>query len=111
VLAVATKELTGKAKFAPRSTSANSYSEGTSRFSTRPRTPQPARLRALHKHGVAVKNPYWGLMILSAAKCAKTLASQPIPLLLGGDVEKMSDAELAEAADKAALFARLSPAH
>jgi P-type Mg2+ transporter len=33
------------------------------------------------------------------------------PMLLGGDVEKMSDAELAEAAEKTTLFARLSPAH
>jgi P-type Mg2+ transporter len=33
------------------------------------------------------------------------------PMLLGGDVEKMSDTELAEAAEKTALFARLSPAH
>ena len=32
-------------------------------------------------------------------------------MLLGADVEKMSDAELAEAAEKATLFARLSPAH
>jgi Mg2+-importing ATPase len=32
-------------------------------------------------------------------------------MLLGGDVEKMSDAELTEAAEKAVLFARLSPAH
>ena len=32
-------------------------------------------------------------------------------MLLGGDVEKMSDAELAEAAEKTTLFARLSPAH
>ena len=33
------------------------------------------------------------------------------PMLLGGDVEKMSEIELAEAAEKATLFARLSPAH
>ena len=32
-------------------------------------------------------------------------------MLLGGDIEKMSDDELAEAAEKATLFARLSPAH
>jgi Mg2+-importing ATPase len=32
-------------------------------------------------------------------------------MLLGGDVEKMSDAELGEAAQMATLFARLSPAH
>jgi Mg2+-importing ATPase len=32
-------------------------------------------------------------------------------MLLGGDVEKMSDTELAEAAERVTLFARLSPAH
>jgi P-type Mg2+ transporter len=32
-------------------------------------------------------------------------------MLLGGDMEKMSDADLAEAAEKTTLFARLSPAH
>jgi hypothetical protein len=32
-------------------------------------------------------------------------------MLLGGDVEKMSDAELADASEKTTLFARLSPAH
>jgi Mg2+-importing ATPase len=32
-------------------------------------------------------------------------------MLLGDDIEKMSDPELAEAAEKTALFARLSPAH
>jgi Mg2+-importing ATPase len=33
------------------------------------------------------------------------------PMLVGADVEKMSDAELADAAEKTTLFARLSPAH
>jgi Mg2+-importing ATPase len=32
-------------------------------------------------------------------------------VLLGNQVEKMSEAELAEAADKTALFARMSPVH
>ncbi len=32
-------------------------------------------------------------------------------MLLGADVEKMSDSELSDAAEKASLFARLSPAH
>jgi len=32
-------------------------------------------------------------------------------MLEGGEIEKMSDAELGEAAEKTALFARLSPAH
>jgi len=33
------------------------------------------------------------------------------PMLLGADVEKISDTELAEAAETTTLFARLSPAH
>jgi Mg2+-importing ATPase len=33
------------------------------------------------------------------------------PMLLGDEVEKMSDSELTEAAEKTTLFARLSPAH
>jgi Mg2+-importing ATPase len=33
------------------------------------------------------------------------------PVLLGNDVEKMSDTDLADAAEKTTLFARLSPAH
>ena len=33
------------------------------------------------------------------------------PMLLGADVEKLSDEALGEAAEKTTLFARLSPAH
>jgi Mg2+-importing ATPase len=48
---------------------------------------------------------------LISRKVCKDVGLSADPMLLGGDVEKMSDAELAEAAEKATLFARLSPAH
>ena len=48
---------------------------------------------------------------LISRKVCKDVGLLADPMLLGGDVEKMSDAELAEAAEKTTLFARLSPAH
>ena len=48
---------------------------------------------------------------LISRKVCKDVGLLPDPMLLGGDIEKLSDAELAEAAQKATLFARLSPAH
>src|ERR1700726_1530335 len=67
-------------------------------------------LAALLKHGVAVKILTGDNHLISRKVC-KDVGLLADPMLLGGDVEKMSDAELAEAAEKAALFARLSPAH
>ncbi len=48
---------------------------------------------------------------LISRKVCKDVGLTPDPMLLGADVEKMSDPELAEAALKTTLFARLSPAH
>jgi Mg2+-importing ATPase len=67
-------------------------------------------LAALHKHGVSVKILTGDNHLISRKVC-KDVGLVADPMLLGGEVEKMSDAELAEAAEKTALFARLSPAH
>ena len=96
-------------KSARRKTRANSYSEATSRSWTHPRTPPPAPSRPWHKHGVAVKILTGDNHLISRKVC-KDVGLSADPMLLGDDVEKMSDAELAEAAAKATLFARLSPA-
>ena len=48
---------------------------------------------------------------LISRKVRKDVGLVPDPMLLGSDVEKMSDAELADAALKTPLFARLSPTH
>ena len=48
---------------------------------------------------------------LISRKVCGDVGLSPDPMLLGDAVEKMTDAELAEAAEKTTLFARLSPAH
>jgi Mg2+-importing ATPase len=109
VLAVATKELAEK-QICAREDERNLVLRGYVAFLDPPKETAARSLAALHKHGVAVKiltgdNP------LVSRKVCKDVGLSADPMLLGGDVEKMSDAELAEAADRATLFARLSPAH
>jgi P-type Mg2+ transporter len=72
-------------------------------------TAAPAIL-ALKNHGVAVK-VLTGDNELVSRKICQEVGLSTDRLLLGGQVESMSDAELAEAAQTTTLFARLSPAH
>src|ERR1035438_10060084 len=75
-----------------------------------PKKSAAAALEALRQHGVAVKILTGDNQLISRKVC-KDVGLSPEPMLLGADVEKMSDPELAEAAEKSTLFARLSPAH
>ena len=108
VLAVATKELSGK-QISRRKMSATWCSRDMSLSSILPGdggprpggTAQPWRQRKI----LTGDNP------LISRKYAGAWAFRRIPLLLGSDVEKVSDVDLAEAADEAVLFSRLSPAH
>ena len=109
VLAVATKELVGKQVCAKEDES-DLVLRGYVAFLDPPKDTAARALAALLKHGVTVKiltgdNP------LVSRKVCKDVGLSADPMLLGGDIEKMSDTELAEASDKAVLFARLSPAH
>ena len=109
VLAVATKDLTGK-QLCTKADEQGLVLRGYVAFLDPPKNTAARALEALRQHGVAVKiltgdNP------LISRKVCKDVGLLPDPMLLGGDVEKMSDPELAEAAEKATLFARLSPAH
>ena len=65
---------------------------------------------ALKNHGVAVK-VLTGDNELVSRKICQEVGLPTDCMLLGGQVEAMTDAELAEAAEHATLFARLSPAH
>jgi Mg2+-importing ATPase len=109
VLAVATKELPGK-QICAKDDERELVLRGYVAFLDPPKDTASRALAALHKHGVAVKILTGDNHLISRKVC-KDVGLSADPMLLGGDVEKMSDAELAEAADKAALFARLSPAH
>jgi Mg2+-importing ATPase len=109
VLAVATKELPGK-KLCSKDDERELVLRGYVAFLDPPKDTASRALEALHKHGVAVKI-LTGDNHLVSRKVCKDVGLSADPMLLGGDVEKMSDPELAEAAEKTTLFARLSPAH
>jgi Mg2+-importing ATPase len=75
-----------------------------------PKETARAAIRAMREHGIAVK-VLTGDNDLVSAKICQEVGIDVDQAVLGGQVERMSDAELAEATDRATLFARLSPAH
>ena len=109
VLAVANKDLSGK-QLCTKDDERDLVLRGYVAFLDPPKETAARGLAALHKHGVAVKILTGDNQLISRKVC-KDVGLVADPMLLGGDVEKMSDVELAEAAEKTALFARLSPAH
>mgnify|MGYP001221273592 CR=1 FL=1 len=115
VLAIASKELPARAAAA----GATPYSKadetelilnGYVAFLDPPKDTARAAIAALGRHGVQVK-VVTGDNDLVARKVCKDVGIPTDFVLLGSDVEAMSDAQLAEAADRATLFARVSPAH
>jgi P-type Mg2+ transporter len=109
VLAVATKDLSGQ-EICARNDEHDLTLRGYVAFLDPPKASAGQALAALHKHGVSVKiltgdNP------LISRKVCKEVGLAADPMLLGSDIEKMSDTELAQAAETATLFARLSPSH
>jgi Mg2+-importing ATPase len=109
VLAVATKDLPGK-QICAKDDERGLVLRGYVAFLDPPKATAARALAALHQHGVAVKILTGDNHLISRKVC-KDVGLTADPMLLGGDVENMSDADLAEAAEKTALFARLSPAH
>ncbi len=75
-----------------------------------PKDSAAAAIAALYGHGVAVK-VLTGDNELVTCKICREVGIPTEQVLLGGQVEKMTDAELAEAAGRATVLARLSPAH
>jgi len=109
VLAVAMKDLTGK-QICAKDDERDLILRGYVAFLDPPKDSATRALAALHKHGVSVKILTGDNHLISRKVC-KDVGLSADPMLLGGDVEKMTDAELAAAAEEATLFARLSPAH
>ena len=72
-------------------------------------TTAPA-LKALAEHGVAVK-VLTGDNELVTAKVCKEVGLEPNGVVLGPDLERMSDAELAQVVETHNVFAKLTPAH
>ena len=84
--------------------------QGYVAFLDPPKETAAAAILALQGHGVLVK-VVTGDNELVARKICKEVGLATEFVLLGDDVEKLSDLELAEAAEKTTLFARVSPAH
>jgi Mg2+-importing ATPase len=116
VLAIATKEVAPKGEGAGHATPYGKDDEaelilrGYVAFFDPPKETCAAAIADLQGHGVAVK-VITGDNDLVARKICKEVGLAVDALLLGIDVERMSDAELAAAAEKTTLFARVSPAH
>jgi len=109
VLAVAVKELQGK-RTCSKDDEHELVLKGYVAFLDPPKRTAATAIEALRKHGVAVKI-LTGDNDLISRKVCKDVGLLADPMLLGDAVERMTDAELAVAAETTTLFARLSPAH
>ncbi|MEY4512185.1 MAG: magnesium-translocating P-type ATPase [Pseudomonadota bacterium] len=84
--------------------------EGYVAFLDPPKESALAAIRALEKHGVRVKVITVDNDLVARKVCTQ-VGLVVDRALLGDAVEKMTDAELAAAAEETVLFARVSPAH
>jgi Mg2+-importing ATPase len=108
VLAVAQKEMQGK-QSCSKEDERDLVLKGYVAFLDPPKGTAAIAIQALHKHGVGVKILTGDNELISRKVC-RDVGLEPDPMLLGEAVEKMSDADLADAAEKTTLFARLTPA-
>jgi len=67
-------------------------------------------IRALSEHGVQVKVLTGDSELITSHVCSR-VGLENEKILLGADIEKMSDKELAEAVEACQIFARLTPNH
>jgi P-type Mg2+ transporter len=84
--------------------------EGYVAFLDPPKESALAAIKALEQHGVRVK-VITGDNDLVARKVCKQVGLLVDRVLLGDEVDALTDTELAAAAEETALFARVSPAH
>ncbi len=109
VLALAYKDVAPTAAYSKEDESDLTL-KGYVAFLDPPKDSARPALRALDKHGVRVK-VLTGDNELVSRKICEEVGIAADKILLGSQVETMSDAELAEAADQTVLFARVSPSH
>ncbi len=109
VLAVAYKDVASKPAYS-KDDECELILKGYVAFLDPPKDTAQSAIMALQEHGVSVK-VLTGDNDLVSRKICQEVGIATDHVLLGGQVEKMSDTELAEAAGQTTLFARLSPAH
>jgi P-type Mg2+ transporter len=116
VLAIATRDLQPRGTVAGDATPYGKADEcdlvlrGYVAFLDPPKEGAAAAIQALQRHGVLVK-VVTGDNDLVARKICKDVGLSSELVLTGDEIEKMSATQLADAAEKTTLFARVSPAH
>ena len=109
VLAVAHKQLEASGLIS-KADECNLILKGYIAFLDPPKDSARKAIDALQKHGVTVK-VLTGDNDLVARKVCREVGLDANEILLGSKVETMTDADLAEVAERTHVFARLSPAH
>ncbi|HEX7702778.1 MAG TPA: magnesium-translocating P-type ATPase, partial [Kofleriaceae bacterium] len=115
VLAIATKETSPRETVAgatpyTKADESDLILQGYIAFLDPPKSSCTAAIVALQAHGVHVK-VITGDNELVARKVCKEVGLAVEFVLLGDDVDKLGDVELADAAERTTLFARVSPGH
>jgi Mg2+-importing ATPase len=109
VLAVATKQLERRPAYS-KADEANLVLTGYLAFLDPPKDTAGKAIEVLRQHGVTVK-VLTGDNDLVTRKVCSEVGIHAEKIVLGREVEAMSDAQLSEAVDASDVFARLSPAH
>jgi Mg2+-importing ATPase len=109
VLAVAHKHL-ALDEFISKEDESELILKGYIAFLDPPKDSAARAIKALSKHGVTVKVLTGDNDLVTRNVCTQ-VGLDASEILLGGTVETMTDGELAEAVERAHVFARLSPAH
>ncbi|MCL2777963.1 MAG: magnesium-translocating P-type ATPase [Polyangiaceae bacterium] len=109
VLAIGYRDFTPKETYS-KEDEADLVLRGYVAFFDPPKDSTRPAIKALHEHGVAVK-VLTGDNEAVTRKIARDVGIPVDKVLLGSQVETMSDAELAEVAEETPLFARLAPNH
>jgi P-type Mg2+ transporter len=110
VLAMASKDVEPKDAGYGRDDETDLILKGYLAFLDPPKDTAAAAIRALQLHGVSVK-VVTGDNDVVARKVCSDVGLPTEQTLLGAQIEEMTNEELAEAAERTALFARVSPAH
>ena len=109
VLAIANKQVTTQAAYS-KADEENLVLTGYLAFLDPPKDTAKTAIAALRQHGVTVK-VLTGDNDLVTRKVCSEVGIHTDKILLGNDVEKMSDEQLASEIETTDIFARLSPAH
>jgi Mg2+-importing ATPase len=109
VLAVAYKQLAAN-EFISKEDECDLILKGYAAFLDPPKDSAGKAICALQQHGVTVK-VLTGDNDLVTRKVCREVGLNADDILLGSEVETMTDAQLAEAVESTHIFARLSPAH